>query len=90
MHRAVLNRKLIVVLALTALVATGFWIFRVRSGLDVPATRGPMTLYCPTCGEQKTTDVKWEGRKFLCPECNQYTASFQNPNANPAGVTSLP
>ncbi len=81
-YRAALSRKLITVLTLTVLVAVGFAIVRLRNNEDVGST-DPMTIYCPTCGKQETTDIKWEGPNFLCPECNQYIASYKDPSTEP-------
>ena len=81
-YRAAASRKLITVLTLTALVAVGLWIVRLRGADDAGSTE-PMTIYCPDCGKQETTEIKWEGPNFLCPECNQYIASYQDPSTKP-------
>lgn len=81
-HRAALSKKLVIWLALTTVVAAGLWIGRLRSDGGAGSTE-PMTIYCPDCGKQETTEIKWEGSKFLCPECNQYSASFRDPSTKP-------
>ena len=68
-YRAVVSRRLVTVLTLTALVAVGLWIVRLRSSDDIE-TSGPYTIYCPTCGKQETPELKWEGNEFCCPDCN--------------------
>ena len=82
LQRAAISQKLIGILVLALIVAGGFWVLRYRSGSDL-TTGEPMTLYCPTCGQQETNEPKWEGPKFLCPKCNEYTASYEDPNAMP-------
>ena len=83
-YRAEASRKLVITLTLAVLAAAAFWIVRLSSSDDIDAT-GPYTIYCPTCGKQEAAELKWEGRKFLCPECNQYTASFEDPSTKPPG-----
>ena len=89
-YRAVVSRRLVTVLTLTALVTVGLWIVRLRSSDDIE-TSGPYTIYCPACGKQETPELKWEGNEFLCPECNQYIASFKDPSKKPPpGTDALP
>ena len=89
-YRAAVSRKLVTVLSLTAVVAVGLWIVRL-GGSDGPAPTGPMTIYCPTDGKQETTDVKWEGPNFLCPECNEYVASYEDLSTQvPGGIRDKP
>lgn len=84
-QRAAVSPKLIVVLVLTVIVAGGFWIVRSRGGSDLTMSE-PMTIYCPTCGEQETNKPKWKGAKFLCPKCNEYIATYDDPSVAPPDV----
>ena len=81
-YRAAASRKLIIVLTLSALAAGAFWIVRLSSSDDLD-TAGPYTIFCPTCGKQEATELKWEDSKFLCPECNKYAASYEDPSTKP-------
>lgn len=84
--RAAVSQKLITILVLALVVAGGFWVVRCRSDSDVTNTSEPMTLYCPTCGKQETNEIKFEGAKFLCPKCNEYIATYEDPNVGPADI----
>ena len=91
-RRAAVNKKLIVVLALTVLAAAGFWIVKSMSGPDTEVGVGVMTIYCPTCGKQQLdpSKAKWKGSKFLCPNCNEYIATPKEPTNLPEGLGESP
>lgn len=86
-RRAAVNRALIVVLCVVAVVAAGFWSCRfMRAREEAPA--GELTeyqLWCPACKESFTLpadDAKTrarEGDVFECPKCKKISALLGGP-----------
>ena len=84
LRRAEMNKSLLVVLGVVALLAVGFWGYQFMSGekpSPVVVSADPSSYYCPDC--KKAFEVpagaantpKQENGKYECPNCKKMTAS---------------